>query len=194
MFWQGLLFGLVLQLSVGPVCLAVLGCSMNYGTKEAWKMVCGVTLVDMLYILAALLGTAKLLELFWFRKTLLWLGATILIRFGLAPFLQDKLEFIEATPPKNSFVTGCKLTLTNPLTIVFWTGTFGALLASGQLVSGMPVFYFSLGCITSTAIFLSLVVKSGGLLHSRLNKKTTQYLNRVVGVFLLVFGIRLLFM
>ena len=192
MFWQGLLFGLLLQLSVGPVCLAVLACSTSKGAREALKMTCGVTLADGFYILAALAGAARLLEFYWLKKTLIFAGSAVLVRFGLMSLMYCKVGRVDAHAAGASFSGGLKLALANPLTILFWTGAFGSLLASGQ-VPQHAVLSFSTGCAGATLLFLGGISVGGGLLRPRLQERYVIAVNRAVGVFVLIFAVGLLF-
>lgn len=54
--WNGLLFGMMLQLSVGPVCLAVLHHAMTWRLRDALMMVLGVALADEVYMVGAIGG------------------------------------------------------------------------------------------------------------------------------------------
>ncbi len=62
MIYKGFLFGLLLQLAVGPICLYVLQASVSEGIVYAEIIVLAVTLVDSLYIMLAVLGAAVLLQ------------------------------------------------------------------------------------------------------------------------------------
>ncbi|USG67055.1 LysE family translocator [Brevibacillus ruminantium] len=59
---EGLLFGFVLQLSIGPVCLSVWQRSLTAGFWQAWLMILGVATVDAAYMMAALWGIGRFLE------------------------------------------------------------------------------------------------------------------------------------
>ena len=62
-FLEGLGFGLILQISVGPVCIAVLHKALTRGFGHAFAMVWGAALVDALYILLSVLGVSALLQI-----------------------------------------------------------------------------------------------------------------------------------
>jgi threonine/homoserine/homoserine lactone efflux protein len=154
-YLHGVLFGLLLQLMVGPVCLAVLHTSLQRGFAAAFRMVLGVALVDAFYILVSFTGTAKLLEIGYIRSVMLIAGAIVLIYFGVKYLITAaKTNTDGASSMGNSFVYGIKLTMINPLSIVFWAGTFGTLVASGSVKGVEGMAFFSLGCITATLLFL----------------------------------------
>lgn len=81
--WNGLLFGMMLQLSVGPVCLAVLHRSMTQRLRDALMMVLGVALADAAYMLGAIGGLSLLLQIHWVKQMVLMMGALILTWFGI---------------------------------------------------------------------------------------------------------------
>ena len=61
-FIRGLRLGIILQLSIGPVCLFILQTAIARGITEALKAVLAVVLVDAFYILLALYGLGKIIR------------------------------------------------------------------------------------------------------------------------------------
>ena len=61
-FIRGLRLGIILQLSIGPVCLFILHTAIARGITEALKAVLAVVLVDAFYILLALYGLGTCLK------------------------------------------------------------------------------------------------------------------------------------
>jgi threonine/homoserine/homoserine lactone efflux protein len=82
-FWDGLLFGMFLQLSVGPVCIAVLQRAVTQGFRNALRMIAGVALVDAAYMAAAVGGLSLLLQIPWVKGIVLIGGAATLVWFGI---------------------------------------------------------------------------------------------------------------
>jgi threonine/homoserine/homoserine lactone efflux protein len=191
-YLEGLLFGLVLQLSVGPVFIGVLNQAISRGFKEAFKMVLGVALVDSAYISASVLGVSQLLNILFLRKVLLIAGALVLIYIGFTHLTRFGAAGSTISPRvKNSLSYGIKLTLTNPLTIIFWTSTLGSLAAANQLAAG-ALFLFAAGCVTATMLFLGSLSLAGNFASRLMQPKAVIALDRVVGLFLICFGLSLL--
>lgn len=193
-FLKGFLLGMILQLSIGPVCLAVLSASATRGIREALQMTWGVALVDGMYILASFLGMAALFTITIVRTVIVIVGAAVLIYFGIRLLIavtENNAE--QARERKSSFGYGIALTLANPLTIVFWSSLFGSLIASGKLKGAFNDFVYSLGCITATIFFLGLVATGGAYLSRHLNKRRIRLLNIGVGLFLICFGLSMAF-
>ena len=194
-FGEGLLFGMSLQLSIGPVCLTVLQLAMTEGYKKALLMVLGVTFVDALYIVAACLGMARLLEIEQLRNSLVLLGGGLLLYFGLTYLRSAGQTSHHRFVSGNPFWYGVVLTLTNPLTILFWAGIFGALLASSHL-NNVPIdslSLFALGCVFSTVLFLSMIVFVGKTLSFLFRPAIQKMFHFLLGFVFLLFGLRMVF-
>ncbi|KPU45305.1 leucine efflux protein [Oxobacter pfennigii] len=190
MFFEGLFFGLMLQIAIGPVCLSVLLLSLSKGFREGMKMSLGVAVVDGLYIIASLLGMAALLKIDILNKVVLSVGGFVLIYFGLSYFKkQGKNDTVIKQADRNSFLYGIKLTLTNPLTILFWSGVFGSLMASNKLSGAASILAYSAGCVMATVLFLGLISAGGKYASKLLNPKIIKVMGYGVGLYLVYFGL-----
>lgn len=193
-FIHGIGLGLMLQLSVGPVFFALLQRALFQGWREGVKMAAGVTLIDLLYMAASALGASTLLLIPQVKLAVLWGGAALLFWFGIK-LLKSAGNTTPATKTggSNSFVYGLLLTLGNPLTIVFWSGIYGSLLASGTLQAGSGLLLYSLGCGTATFLFLGAAALVAGLISKRIGSKAVKALNQLVGLILIFFALLLLY-
>ena len=61
-YYEGLKFGMLLQLAVGPMCLLVFNTAKNEGFLIAMSLVLAIVLVDALYITLASVGISKILD------------------------------------------------------------------------------------------------------------------------------------
>jgi threonine/homoserine/homoserine lactone efflux protein len=164
LFAQGLAFGMMLQISVGPVCLAVLEEALARGLRRGLAMVLAVALVDGVYMAIGATGIAALLRLDAARQALGWSGALVLAAFGLRALLarprREAGPSVAPTSGASSFALGLVLTDGNPLTILFWTGAFASFVAAGQLHGSREIVAFSLGCVSATLAFLAMIAWS----------------------------------
>lgn len=195
-FASGLLFGMVFQFAVGPVCISVLQAGLCQSFKEAFAMVWGVTLADAGYILLALLGVSSIMRLELVRVAMGMGGVVLLTYFGIRNLLSSRSGFrISASAERGlggSFRYGFLLTLSNPLTVLFWAGVFGGLIASGRFSSGLAAYSFGLGCVASTAIFMTGVAWLGQYIGGFVkNSAVLVWLDRAVGLFLIGFAVKL---
>ena len=193
-FVQGLGFGLVLQISVGPVCIAVLHKGIDQGFRHAFAMSWGAALVDALYITFSVAGVSALLQ-FQSARIIIGLGgAVLLLIFGLrylrVPAGNERVQH-RSESPLRSFAYGVVLTLTNPLAILFWAGVLGAVMSTHTFGRPWDIFYFATGCVTATLLFLTAVALAGHYLEPLLTPRRSLWLNRTVGLFLIGFALKL---
>jgi threonine/homoserine/homoserine lactone efflux protein len=189
--FEGLAFGLLLQISVGPVCIAVLHQGLTHGFRHAFAMVWGVALVDALYILLSILGVSALLQVEAARRLVGLAGVALLLFFGVR-YLLSRADSVgcqqQSSSLARSFGLGAGLTMTNPLTILFWAGVLGATMSTRTFAGPGGVALFAVGCVLATILFLSAVAGAGHLLERALTPRLSLWLNRGVGLFLLVFA------
>ncbi len=200
MIFKGFRFGMLLQIAVGPVCLLVLQTAIAAGFRTAETGVMAVMLVDALFIGAAILGIGALFNRFPNAKIFLkYFGAVILVLFGLSNILGifgvnllPGLNLSARANDRNFFLTMLLLTLSNPLTILFWAGVFSTKLAQENF-SRMEVYAFGGGAVLSTLFFLTLVAFAGSLMNAYIGADFIKGLNFIVGLVLVYFGFRTMF-
>ena len=83
------------------------------------------------------------------------------------------------------------MTLSNPLTIIFWIGIFSAKIAEKKY-SKKEVVIYGLGALIPTFLFLSFIGIIGMLIKTFLAPITISLLNILVGLILIYFSINIL--
>jgi threonine/homoserine/homoserine lactone efflux protein len=197
MILKGFKFGLLLQIAVGPICVFIFQTAMTSGLPLALTGVVGVALIDTLYILFAILGLGALINKYDnAKKILTYFGALVLVLFGLSIIFEvlgmpllPSFSLMSSKNVSNVFIKVIILTLSNPLTIVFWAGVFSARLVDEDMIKS-DMFMFGVGAILSTLFFLSLIAIIGMFADAFLNANVLNILNIVVGVVLIFFGIQ----
>ena len=195
MIWKGFCFGMLLQLAIGPVCTFIFQTSLTQGLFPALGGVLGVALTDGTEILLAIWGVGAILQRSEGAKAFArWFGAGILLLFGVSSILGafgiTLLPGLGLSVSGGSvFLRAVVLTLSNPLTIVFWAGVFTTRLAEGDLSDGDQK-TFGLGCVLATLFFLSLVAGVGHVTQQMLPEAVVRILNVAVGCVLVGFGLR----
>ena len=195
-YFEGLRFGLLLQLAVGPMCLMVFNTAKNVSFLVAMSLVLAIALVDAFYILLASLGVSKIMEKKRVKTVFKIVGSLVLILFGLNIILNvfdiNIIPGLDIKPnTSNIFLQGLILTLSNPITIVFW----GSVLTTKIIDDGLKkkeLAIFSIGLVSSTVFFLSLVALLGTVLSEFIPETISNVLNVIVGLLIIFFGIRML--
>lgn len=153
-YLSGLKFGMLLQLAIGPMCLMVFNTAKNNGFLVAMSLVLAIALVDAFYILLAGLGVSKLLDNKRMKKIFKIVGSLVLIIFGINIILNVfRINIIPGLNLKptssNIFIQGLLLTLSNPITIVFWGSILTTKIIDDKL-SKKDLTIFSIGLVSST--------------------------------------------
>ncbi len=195
-YLNGLKFGLLLQIAVGPMCLLVFNTAKNVGFVVALSLVLAIALVDAFYIILASIGVSKLLEKEKVKKTFKIFGAIVLIVFGINIILNvfgiNIIPGLNLKPSStNIFVQGLVLTLSNPITIIFWGSVLTTKIIDDKLGRN-ELIIFSIGLVSATLFFLSLVAILGTILSNFIPDNISNILNIAVGILIIVFGIKLL--
>lgn len=191
-FIYGFAFGMLLQISVGPVFFAVFHKSINEGFSEALKMILGVTLVDAFYILISFTTISELLKIHYLNVVIRFSGTILLILFGVNYIKRANKEHLNPVSKgsKNSFIYGIELTVINPLTIIFWSSAFSSIIASNKISN---IFMYSIGCISSTFVFLSAASLLGSSLKKFFSTTFFKLTDCSVGIILICFGLAMMF-
>lgn len=189
-------FGLLLQIAVGPMCLMVFNTAKNIWFLVALSLVLAIALVDAFYITLASIGVSKLLERENIKKTFKIIGSIVLIIFGMNivfnAFGINIIPGLNLKPTSaNIFIQGLVLTLSNPITIVFWGSVLTTKIIEDKLEK-KELIIFSVGLVSATLIFLSVVAVLGTILSSFIPYNISNILNIIVGILIIFFGIKML--
>ena len=195
-YFSGLKFGLLLQIAVGPMCLMVFNTAKNVGFLIALSLVLAIALVDAFYITLAGLGVSKLLEKEKIKKIFKIIGSLVLILFGINIILNvfgiNIIPGLNLKPTStNIFIQGLVLTLSNPITIVFWGSVLTTKIIEDKLKK-KELIIFSIGLVSSTLSFLTLVAILGTMLSNFIPDNISSILNVIVGILIIFFGIKML--
>lgn len=189
------ILGISLAAPVGPVNAAQLNTGIKNGFFHALIFGIGALTADVLYMAAVYFGVGQFLTSDY-MKTLLWaFGAFVLIYTGIEALVSMKNIEIMSKKGKRvrlrkSALTGFFMSLLNPLTILFWLGIYGSVLAdasgkvsdtmllvfSGAMIAGILMWDFSMSLLSSGARkFLSV-----GLL---------KWITAITSIAMIVFGL-----
>ncbi|MBT2689974.1 LysE family transporter [Bacillus sp. ISL-47] len=149
--------GLSLAAPIGPINAAQLDKGIKNGFFHAWLVGLGAMTADAVYMLAVYLGVVHFLEI-PFMKAFLWcFGFFVLVYTGVESLLSAG-KVISSTRGNDessikSFMSGFLMSLSNPLTILFWLGIYGSVLAKTAAEYDKPhvILY-------SCAIFIGLLL------------------------------------
>jgi L-lysine exporter family protein LysE/ArgO len=194
MFISYFLLGLSLAIPIGPINAAQLDRGIKGGFFPAWFVGLGAIVADGIYMLIVYYGIYHMIDT-PFVKTFLWLfGGFVLIYTGVESMVSAKKLDIQSRSQRESlsksFLSGFIMSITNPLTILFWLGIYGSVLAKT-----VSMFNTEQIIIYSGAIFLGLLVWDitmallASSFRSFLKSKALVLLSLLSGLSLIGFGI-----
>ncbi|MBN1499802.1 MAG: LysE family transporter [Spirochaetes bacterium] len=193
-FRQGLTTGLFLQLAIGPVFFYIADLTLQRSAYDGFAAVAAVTIVDYFYITLSITGIGEFLNRKKTKKVFGIISSAVLMIFGILIIkssilngLQSKVT-IETSGVISSFISVLILTLSSPLTIVFFTGIFAAKAVENNYTKKeLFIFGFSTGSATFTFMGSSVIFFS--LLRKNVPAVIMHALNLSVGTVLIVYGI-----
>ncbi|MGG0825067.1 LysE family transporter [Paenibacillus turicensis] len=133
-FISYIFLGLSLSAPIGPINAAQLDKGLKRGFMHAWVVGLGAVCADIIYMLLVYFGMIHLLDA-PFIKAFLWLfGFFVLVYTGVESIVNSEqvtsLETREVGESLfKSFTSGFLMSLFNPLSILFWLGIYGSILA-----------------------------------------------------------------
>jgi threonine/homoserine/homoserine lactone efflux protein len=147
--------GLTLAAPIGPVNSARLDKGIKNGFWHAWIVGFGSMIADAIFMLVVYLGLVRFLDI-PIVQIFLWLfGGFILLYSGIESILKANIISLNYSRQKESlwkcFFTGFIMSITSPLSILFWLGIYGSVLAKTASTYG-----HGLLLVYSSMIFLGL--------------------------------------
>jgi threonine/homoserine/homoserine lactone efflux protein len=152
-----MLLGFTLAAPIGPVNSARLDKGIKNGFWHAWVVGVGSMIADGFFMLMVYLGMVHFLEI-PIIQIFLWLfGAFVLIYTGVEGLVSVQSVTLADSRGKDSlfkcFFIGFIMSITSPLSILFWLGIYGSVLAKTAQVNGTELLL-----IYSSMIFLGLTL------------------------------------
>jgi threonine/homoserine/homoserine lactone efflux protein len=192
-FKSGLATGLLLQLAIGPVFFYIINLTLQRTVLDGLVAVLAATIVDYVYISLAILGTSRLLERTRVKGIFAVFSSAVLIIFG-AVIIQGVVGGGVSTAVDTvssdlltSFTSVFLLTISSPLTIVFFTSLFAAK-AVEYGYTERELLVFGLGTGSATIMFLGSSVILISLVGAAIPVVVTRVLNLLVGILLVGYG------
>ena len=125
-YLDGLKFGMILQMAIGPMCLIVFNTAKNFGFLKAFMLVFIIASVDAFYIALSCFGISKIFKNKKIFKTFKIIGSFALILLGsnmiLSSLGKPLIPSLGISSNSKNLIIECLiLALSNPITIIFWS-------------------------------------------------------------------------
>lgn len=194
---SGLLLGLALVFSVGPVIFTIFKLRINYGLASAYYFISGVWLSDMLWVITANLFGSLLESITTYKLQIGTAGGVFLISLGVYYLFfkkyHTKQEMDQGVKIGNAtharlFATGFLLNTLNPGVIALWLAA--ATNSAGKGIEHI-IITFSI-CLGMNIGADFLKINLAGKLRSKLNDKNIGVINKISGFLFVLFGVALI--
>lgn len=197
---NGIKFGLVLALLVGPVFFTILQASIERGFWIGVLVAIGVSLSDIAYVVICYYGLSSFLNNPEIKTYMGYGGGFILVVFGsYYLFIKSRQKdfknsgMVRDRRPLMYLAKGFLINAMSPMVPLFWIGAVSiATIDFGYTSSMMFILFFSgvLGTVLATDIGKAYL---SGKLRQLITYRSLVIMNLIVGVALIAFGGRLIF-
>ncbi|MES2487964.1 MAG: LysE family transporter [Bacteroidota bacterium] len=194
---KGIVLGLTLSISVGPVIFSILKQSINNGVKGGITFIAGVSASDIALVLISNVFTELFRNLLDYKAPIAYGGSALLIGIGVYVLFFKKLSISEhgalATVDFSRgdyvkvFLSGFFMNTLNPSVIAFW-------LVISTTVVVEPLTYRLVMFTTCLLLVLGFDVAKvllAGKIRRKLTPHNIHIINKISGLILIGFGVAL---
>lgn len=187
----------IAKLSPGPDVLLVAKSSASTTRQNTLKIVLGISVGIIVWVVLTLLGFTVLIEQWpWIQQVLMFIGGFFLAKMGYAMLKggilhlkqETLLQGVMSEQPKNYFIMGLLTNLSNPKTLIYFSSVFSLALSSSanshlksQLAVIIPIQTF-------LVFSLFMLIMSMPKVKS-IYQKSGSYIDIVSGALFLIFAL-----
>lgn len=203
---KGLLLGLILSISIGPVIFAIIKQSLTNGKRSGYAFVAGVSSSDLVLLFICNVFTSLFNLVLNHKSTIALAGAGFLLLMGLYTLFFKKLKLEnmgndgvqKVTSIKDligAYFSGFLMNTLNPSVFLFWFAWTAAINNSaGDTPNPLQYKLLVFGTCLGFVLLSDLVkVFLAGKLRPRLTEKSLVWINRISGIIILIFSAALLY-
>ena len=149
--------GISMAATIGPVKTVLLNTGFKSGFFHAWFFSLGALTTDIIYMFIVYFGVGQFIDSIYLKIFLWSFGCFVLLYTGIENLLtlskiDMNLKSGKITRLRNSILAGFFMSMLNPLTILFWLGIYGSMLAK---TAGISTGYQII--LNSIAILLGII-------------------------------------
>jgi threonine/homoserine/homoserine lactone efflux protein len=193
MLLRNIILGLSLAAPIGPVNIEIIKSGLMTGFSPAFFIGLGAMTADALYLTLTYFGLSHLFMFPIAKLAIGIIGAAILFYLGAMSIWEAFRKFeLKASNKsrKHAYLMGFSIAVSSPMTIVWWVGVFGSVLATASrpltllscysIILGAGLWVFS----------LSAVLQFG---KKYVNEKSLRVISVLAGLMLMYFAAFMLY-
>jgi threonine/homoserine/homoserine lactone efflux protein len=193
MFIKGFVIGFSIAAPVGPIGILCIQRTVSGGQVRGLVTGLGAATADAIYGLIAAFGLTFISNFLvaqsvWFRL----FGGLFLFYLGLrALFRNPRQQSVSMANSTNfaAYGTTFFLTLTNPMTILFFAGIFAGLGIVSESARYASAALMVMGVFTGSATWWLLLSGATGILRNKMREVNLAWVNKIAGLVILAFGV-----
>lgn len=190
---KGLVIGLSIAVPVGPIGILCIRRTLTRGRMVGFLSGLGAATADAFYGAVAGFGLTFLSNFLLGQQVWLRLiGGAILCYLGIRTFVSKPAEqgvSLEENSLWSAYLSTFFITLTNPMTILFFVAVFAGLGVGNAGDHYASAGILVLGVFIGSAMWWLILCGFTGILQSLFNFTRLQWLNRISGLIILGFGL-----
>ncbi|MEX2335816.1 MAG: LysE family transporter [Fulvivirga sp.] len=193
---NGIIFGLLLSILIGPVFFTVIQTSIEKGFDKAIWVAVGIFLSDLFYIFLAYLGVSQLIQKSGYNDWIGYAGGIILILFGVFSLFKSRknVKMVQQSTSIKGFFShifkGFLINGVSPFVLLFWVGAMSIATMEYGYSGYLLLVFFG---IILLVVFITDIIKAYLALKLRrlMTPRLFKVLNILVGVGMIAFGVRI---
>ena len=193
LFIQGLVIGFSIAAPVGPIGLLCIRRTLTFGQLSGLFSGLGAATADALYGSIVGLGLTFVAGFLLRQQSSLQLfGGLFLCYLGIKAFLskpQNKAITAVNHNTLSSYGTTFFLTLTNPMTILFFAGVFAGLGMVNESIQYSSAVLMVMGVFIGSGAWWLILSSATSLLRNKVNERKLAWVNKISGMVILAFGV-----
>ena len=193
LFIKGFVIGFSIAAPVGPIGILCIQRTLSDGNIQGLATGMGAATADALYGFIAAFGLTFISNFLvdqsiWFRI----IGGLFLCYLGIRAFLRKFQEQTVSVPNStilSAYGTTFFLTLTNPMTILFFAGIFAGLGIVSESIHYASAGLMVIGVFSGSAAWWLLLSGATGIFRNKISGGKLALVNKISGFIIVVFGI-----
>ncbi len=188
-------FGISMAASIGPVKSVLINTGLRNGFFHAWFFSLGALTTDIFYMFIVYFGVGQFIDSV-LLKVILWsFGCFVLLYTGIETLLTlHKIELNLRSRKRNrlrhSILSGFLMSWLNPLTILFWLGIYGSILAKNAGAStGYHIIIYSIAILLGIALVDFIYAFTSSVARKKLSNKFLRVVSLFSSFIMIGFGI-----